>query len=57
MAIDRVRMRNRLNFDVWNAMSKTPYATDYDQRNGTQGVFVELFINGQYHGLYRDIGR
>lgn len=52
MAIDRVRMRNRLNFDVWNAMSKTPYATDYDQRNGTQGVFVELFINGQYHGLY-----
>lgn len=52
MAIDRVRMRNRLNFDTWNAMSRTPYDTDYDRRNGTQGLFVELFINGKYHGLY-----
>ena len=52
MAIDRTRMRNRLNFDVWNDMSRTPYATDYDSRNGTRGLFVELFINGKYHGLY-----
>lgn len=52
MAIDRMRMRNRLNFDIWNDMSGTPYSTDYDQRNGTRGYFVELFINGKYHGLY-----
>lgn len=52
MAIDRTRMRNRLNFDMWNAMSSTPYDTDYGQRNGTLGNFVELFINGKYHGLY-----
>ena len=52
MAIDRARMRNRLNFDIWNAMSSTPYPTDYGQRNGTEGAFVELFINGTYHGLY-----
>ena len=52
MAIDRVRMRNRLCFDLWNQLSRTPYDTDYDNRNGTSGVFVEVFINGSYHGLY-----
>lgn len=52
MAIDRIRMRNRLCFDLWNEMSQTPYDTDYGNRNGTLGVFVELFINGNYHGLY-----
>lgn len=52
MAIDRTRMRNRICFDVWNALSRTPYDTKYGNRNGTKGVFVELFINGDYHGLY-----
>ena len=52
MAIDRTRMRNRVCFDVWNAMSRTPYATPYDERNGTEGVFVEVFVNGDYQGLY-----
>ncbi len=52
MAIDRTRMRNRVCFDVWNALSVTPYDTDYSGRNGTEGVFVEVFINKDYHGLY-----
>lgn len=52
MAIDRLRMRNRVCFDIWNAMSKVPYNTPYDRRNGTAGFFVEVFINGNYHGLY-----
>lgn len=52
MAIDRIRMRDRLLFDVWNDMSSTPYDTDYDNRNGTKGYFVEVFLNGEYHGLY-----
>lgn len=52
MAIDRIRMRNRVCFDVWNEMSTTPYETKYNNRNGTKGLFVELFINGDYHGLY-----
>ena len=30
----------------------TPYDTKYDNRNGSEGVFVEVFINGEYHGLY-----
>ena len=52
MAIDRARMRNRVCFDVWNKISKTPYKTDFNDRNGTEGVFVEVFLNGTYHGLY-----
>ena len=46
MAIDRIRMRNRVCFDLWNQLSKTPYATKFDNRNGTVGMFVEVFING-----------
>lgn len=45
-------MRNRICFDIWNDFSKTPYNTKYDNRNGTKGVFVELFINGVYNGIY-----
>jgi len=52
MAIDRIRMRNRLCFDIWNEMSRTPYDTKYKNRNGTEGVFVEVFINGSYNGIY-----
>ena len=52
MAIDRTRMRNRLCFDLWNDIDQLPYATDYSNRNGTAGCFVELFLNGTYHGLY-----
>ena len=52
MAIDRIRMRNRVCFDIWNEISKTPYDTDFENRNGTKGEFVEVYINGEYHGLY-----
>ena len=52
MAIDRIRMRNRICFDVWNDLSQVPYETKYERRNGTKGVLVEVFINGDYHGLY-----
>jgi leucine rich repeat domain-containing protein len=52
MAIDRLRMRDRLCFDLWNAVSRTPYPTPFGDRNGTEGRFVELFVNGRYHGLY-----
>lgn len=52
MAIDRIRMRNRVCFDLWNQISQTPYDTPYNNRNGTAGVFVEVFLNGIYQGLY-----
>lgn len=55
MAIDMARMRNRINTDLWNDFSHTTYIrNDYEDesRNGTDGQFVEVFLNNKYHGLY-----
>ena len=52
MAIDRINMRNRVAFDIWNAFSRLPYETDFGSRNGTVGRFVEVFLNGKYKGIY-----
>lgn len=52
MAIDRINMRNRVTFDIWNAMSRLPYSTQFGSRNGTIGRFVELSINGNSYGIY-----
>ena len=52
MAIDRICMRNRVAFDIWNEFSRLPYDTDFDGRNGTEGRFVELYIKDQYYGIY-----
>ena len=49
-AIDYSRIRNRVTFDIWNEMSTL---RDKDmKRNGTQGQFCELILNGQYNGIY-----
>ena len=52
MAIDRINMRNRVAFDIWNSFSRLPYETDFGSRNGTVGRFVEVFLNGRYKGIY-----
>ncbi len=52
MAIDRICMRNRVAMDIWNEYAKLPYETDFEQRNGTQGRFIEMYINGNYMGIY-----
>lgn len=52
MAIDRICMRNRVSFDIWNEFSRLPYETQFDGRNGTIGRFVELYINDTYYGIY-----
>lgn len=52
MAIDRICMRNRVCFDIWNDFSRLPYETDFDSRNGTVGRFVNVYMNGQYKGIY-----
>lgn len=52
MAIDRIKMRNRVCFDLWNEFSRLPYDTDFGGRNGTVGSFVEVIINGEYVGIY-----
>ena len=52
MAIDRICMRNRVCFDIWNEFSRLPYKTQYDGRYGTIGQFVEVYINDNYYGIY-----
>lgn len=52
MAVDRICMRNRVAFDIWNEFSKLPYETQFDSRNGTVGKFVEVYINNKYYGIY-----
>ena len=52
MGIDKLRMRNRLCFDIWNEFSHTMWDTKYGNRNGTVGTMVEVFINGQYNGIF-----
>lgn len=52
MAIDRICMRNRVCFDIWNSYSRLPYATDFDSRNGTSGRFVIVYMNDNYKGIY-----
>ena len=54
MYIDPARMRNRVSTDLWNDFSVKPYfySSEPDLINGTRGVFVEVFINDAYQGLY-----
>lgn len=56
MAIDRACMRNRVSTDLWNEFSTKPYhrraGWEKKARTGTRGRFVEVFLNGKYHGLY-----
>lgn len=53
MYIDHARMRNRLCTDIWNAYNRIPHhAQEPEAINGTRGSFVEVFLNGQYNGLY-----
>lgn len=55
MAIDKARMRNRVSFDLWNDMAMPSFIkSNYEEEafNGTHGQFVELYLNGNYHGIY-----
>ncbi len=54
MAIDVARMRNRVSMDLWNDFSSEPYikSNNKDAVNGTNGRFVEVYLNGEYWGIY-----
>ena len=54
MFVDGSRMRNRVSTDIWLDMSSRLYYMQegQEQINGTRGVFVELFLNDEYWGLY-----
>lgn len=50
---DFSKMRNRVMTDLWNSVDDLPYKKDNEyQANGTQGEFVEVFLEGRYWGLY-----
>ena len=51
-AVDYTKMRNRVSFDIWNSFSKLPYDSQFGGRNGTEGRFMEVIINGVYSGIY-----
>lgn len=52
--IDPTLMRNRVATDLWNDYSHKPYYKSLvkNERTGTRGRFVEVFLNGEYLGLY-----
>ena len=56
MAIDKACMRNRVSTDLWNDFATHPYhrreGWEKKARQGTRGKFVEVFLNGEYHGIY-----
>lgn len=54
MAVDVSRMRNRVSMDLWNDFSRASYIMQMDgkARNGTEGRFVELYLNDEYWGVY-----
>lgn len=53
---DDVCMRNRVSTDLWNDFATLPYhrrnGWEKKAKTGTRGRFVEVFLNGRYHGLY-----
>ena len=53
MYLDIAHMRNRVCFDLWNQFNK-PYYVDEKPKalSGTRGHYVEVFINGEYMGLF-----
>ena len=53
MYLDMARMRNRVCFDLWNTFNK-PYYVDEKPKamSGTRGDYVEVFVNGEYMGLF-----
>lgn len=54
MAVDKSRMRNRVSFDLWNDFSHKSYIMAHNNKtvNGTRGHFVEVYLNGEYNGIY-----
>lgn len=54
MAIDRMRMRNRVATDLWNDFSADPHYKSEEKNliNGTRGQYVEVFLDDEYWGLY-----
>lgn len=53
-AADLLRIRNRVATDLWLDMAAKPYyvADEPNARLGARGQLVEMFVNGEYIGVY-----
>jgi len=49
---DRSRLRNRVAMDVFARYARLPYETDNAGRYSSQGRYVEVWVNGEYRGLF-----
>ena len=49
---DRSRMRNRVAMDVFVRYARLPYETDNARRYCSLGRYVEVWVNGEYKGLF-----
>lgn len=51
---DRLRVRNRVATELWLDMSHKPWYQDIEPEliNGSRGRVAELFLNGEYRGIY-----
>ena len=52
--IDPLRIRNRVCSDLWLDMARDPWFKSIDSTivNGSHGRVTELFLNGEYYGIY-----
>jgi hypothetical protein len=52
--VDFLRIRNRVNSDLWLDMARKPWYADTvaNVRNGSRGQMVEVLLNGAYVGIY-----
>ncbi len=53
MYVDKLRMRNKLSFELWEKISRVPEADNKPILfPGSKCRFIELFINNSYKGIY-----
>ena len=53
MYVDPLRMRNKISFELWEKMWEAEIHSPFLTTNpGMQSMYVELFINQRYMGLY-----
>jgi len=51
--IDKLKIRNRLSYEVWEKIATIPSADQMESLfPGVYSVYVELFLNNKYMGLY-----
>ena len=52
--VDLTRVRNRASTDLWLDFATKPYYAESEPKalTGVRGRFVEMFLNGEYRGIY-----